>query len=94
MGSLPLGKMDVPVLIIGTGPSGATLALHLGRMGIESMAVSRHRGTANTPRAHIFNQRAMEVLRDAGLEKQLSSIASPAHGTRNSSLLCLFRLPS
>lgn len=72
--------LEVPVLIIGTGPSGATTALHLGRMGIVSMAISRHRGTANTPRAHIFNQRAMEVLRDAGLEEQLRSIACPAHG--------------
>jgi 2-polyprenyl-6-methoxyphenol hydroxylase-like FAD-dependent oxidoreductase len=72
--------MDVPVLIIGTGPSGATTALLLARMGIKSLAVSRHKNTANTPRAHIFNQRAMEVLRDAGLEQRLTGIASPAHG--------------
>lgn len=73
-------KMDVPVLIIGAGPSGATTALHLARSGIKSMVISRHRGSANTPRAHIFNQRAMEVLRDAGMEDLLSSVASPAHG--------------
>jgi 2-polyprenyl-6-methoxyphenol hydroxylase-like FAD-dependent oxidoreductase len=72
--------MDYPVLIIGTGPSGATTALLLARMGVRSLAVSRHRGTANTPRAHIFNQRAMEVLRDAGLEERLNEIASPANG--------------
>jgi hypothetical protein len=42
--------------------------------------VSRHSGTANTPRAHIFNQRAMEVLRDAGLEEALKDIASQTHG--------------
>lgn len=68
--------MDVPVLIIGAGPSGATAALHLGRLGIRSLVVSRHRGTANTPRAHIFNQRAMEVLRDAGIEDQCYEQAS------------------
>jgi len=72
--------MEYPVLIIGAGPSGATTALLLARLGIKSLAISRHRSTANTPRAHIFNQRAMEVLRDAGLEQILSRIASPAHG--------------
>lgn len=68
--------MDIPVLIIGAGPSGATVALHLGRLGIKSIVISRHRGTANTPRAHIFNQRAMEVLRDAGIEDRCYESAS------------------
>jgi len=70
-------NLEVPVLIIGAGPSGATTALLLGRMGIKSMSISRHRSTANTPRAHIFNQRAMEVLRDAGIEGQMNEIACP-----------------
>lgn len=68
--------MNCPVLIIGAGPSGATAALHLGSLGIQSIVVSRHRGTANTPRAHIFNQRAMEVLRDAGIENRCHGEAS------------------
>lgn len=68
--------MNVPVLIIGAGPSGATAALHLGQLGVKTLVVSRHRGTANTPRAHIFNQRAMEVLRDAGIEDRCYESAS------------------
>ena len=72
--------MEYPVLIIGTGPSGATTALLLAQMGIKSLAISRHQSTANTPRAHIFNQRAMEVLRDAMLEPRLKKIACPATG--------------
>ncbi|KAJ5705663.1 hypothetical protein N7536_001352 [Penicillium majusculum] len=79
--------MDVPVLIIGTGPSGATAALHLGRLGIKSIVISRHRGTANTPRAHIFNQRAMEVLRDAGIEDQCYETASSMEHMAHSSFL-------
>jgi 2-polyprenyl-6-methoxyphenol hydroxylase-like FAD-dependent oxidoreductase len=70
--------IDIPVLIIGAGPSGASLALHLGLLDIRTIVISRHSGTANTPRAHIFNQRAMEVLRDAGLEKRASAVASDA----------------
>jgi 2-polyprenyl-6-methoxyphenol hydroxylase-like FAD-dependent oxidoreductase len=72
--------MEYPVVIIGTGPSGATTALLLARLGVKSLAISRHRNTANTPRAHIFNQRAMEVLRDAGLEERLKTVASNAQG--------------
>ena len=73
-----------PVLIFGTGPSGATAAQHLGRLGVRSLVISRHRGTANTPRAHIFNQRAMEVLRDAGIEPQCNEVAASADGTLQS----------
>ncbi len=70
---------EVPVLIVGAGPSGATTALLLADLGIKSLVVSRHASTANTPRAHIFNQRAMEVLRDAGLETKLMSVSVAAH---------------
>lgn len=69
---------QIPVLIVGAGPAGATTALLLGRLGIKSLVISRHRSTANTPRAHIFNQRAMEVLRDAGLEQRLATVATSA----------------
>lgn len=68
--------MDKPVLIIGAGPSGATTALLLARLGVHSLVISRHSGTANTPRAHIFNQRAMEVLRDVDIEAQCNTVAS------------------
>lgn len=68
--------MEVDVLIVGSGPAGSTLALHLATLGIRPLVISRHRGTANTPRAHIFNQRAMEALRDAQIEEELSKVAS------------------
>ncbi|KAK6432742.1 hypothetical protein LTR95_011082 [Oleoguttula sp. CCFEE 5521] len=75
----------VQVLIIGAGPAGATLAFHLGKLGIRSIVISRHHGTANTPRAHIFNQRAMEVLRDGGLEARVAKVASDASDMQHTS---------
>ncbi|GIZ43048.1 hypothetical protein CKM354_000629200 [Cercospora kikuchii] len=71
------GTHDVDVMIIGAGPSGATTALLLSKLGISSLVVSRHSGTSPTPRAHLFNQRAMEVMRDAGIEADLLKAATP-----------------
>lgn len=75
-----MAQLEFPVVIVGAGPSGSTTALLLAHYGIKSLAISRHRGTANTPRAHIFNQRAMEVLRHARLEDKLSLLACPTSG--------------
>ncbi len=60
--------MTTDVLIIGTGPAGSAAAALLSSYGIKNMAVNRYRWLANTPRAHITNQRTMEVLRDLGQE--------------------------
>ena len=79
--------VNVDVLIVGSGPAGSTLALHLATLGISPLVISRHRGTANTPRAHIFNQRAMEVLRDAQIEKELSKVASDTRHMMHTSWL-------
>ena len=75
------------MLIVGAGPSGATTALLLGQLGIRSLVISRHHDTASTPRAHIFNQRAMEVLRSAGLESRLQSVATSAEHMAHTSWL-------
>jgi 2,4-dichlorophenol 6-monooxygenase len=61
-----MADITTDVLIIGTGPAGSATAALLSTYGIETMAVNRYRWLANTPRAHITNQRTMEVLRDLG----------------------------
>ena len=65
------------VLVVGTGPMGATTALALATYGVRVHVVNRYNWTANTPRAHITNQRAMEVLRDLGIEQEARSAATP-----------------
>jgi 2,4-dichlorophenol 6-monooxygenase len=54
------------VMIIGTGPAGSAAAALLASYGVETLVINRYRWLADTPRAHITNQRAMEVLRDLG----------------------------
>jgi 2,4-dichlorophenol 6-monooxygenase len=63
-----MADITTDVLIIGTGPAGSATAALLSTYGIENIAVNRYRWLANTPRAHITNQRTMEVLRDLGRE--------------------------
>ncbi|KAF7846384.1 hypothetical protein BT93_L4477 [Corymbia citriodora subsp. variegata] len=83
-----MSELDAEVLIVGAGPAGATLALLLAKhYGIHSIVLARHRGTANTPRAHIFNQRAMEVMRDLSLEGKLTAISSSAADMAHTSWL-------
>ncbi|WP_179274796.1 MULTISPECIES: FAD-dependent monooxygenase [unclassified Rhodococcus (in: high G+C Gram-positive bacteria)] len=60
-----------PVLIVGSGPAGLTSALALARSGIRSIVVTRYAGLAHTPRAHITNQRTLEILADLGVEQQV-----------------------
>lgn len=61
-----MAEITTDVLIIGTGPAGSATAALLATYGVETMVVNQYRWLANTPRAHITNQRTMEVLRDLG----------------------------
>ncbi len=63
-----MADITTDVLIIGTGPAGSATAALLSTYGVENMVINRYRWLANTPRAHITNQRAMEVIRDLGRE--------------------------
>src|SRR5262245_47371374 len=68
---------DTDVLIVGSGPTGSTLALALATYGVRCQVVSMWNWLANTPRAHITNQRANEVFRDLGSGEEVDVNASP-----------------
>lgn len=70
-------NLDTDVLVVGAGPMGATTALALARHGVRVTMVNRYNWTADTPRAHITNQRAVEVLRDLGVEQDAMREATP-----------------
>ncbi|KAL8634783.1 MAG: hypothetical protein Q9228_007651, partial [Teloschistes exilis] len=70
-------EVEVDVLIVGTGPAGASLAAFLGEYGIKGLIVGKTSSTVITPRAHITNKGAFECLRDIGLEEECRSVACP-----------------
>ena len=71
--------VETDVLIVGSGPAGASAALFLSALGIPNIMITKYRWTANTPRAHITNQRTMEIFRDLGIEDQVLADATPHH---------------
>ncbi|UKY53847.1 FAD-dependent oxidoreductase [Streptomyces inhibens] len=69
---------DTDVLVVGSGPAGGSAALLLATYGIRTLLVTKYGWLANTPRAHITNQRTMEVLRDLGVDTEAAAAGSPA----------------
>ena len=61
-----MAEIETDVMIVGTGPAGGAMAALLSSYGVETFVINRYRWLAATPRAHITNQRTMEVLRDLG----------------------------
>lgn len=71
------GYSETDVLIVGAGPSGATTSLALASYGVSNICISKYSTTSPTPRAHITNQRTLEILRHFDLEAQAMAVATP-----------------
>jgi 2,4-dichlorophenol 6-monooxygenase len=85
--SLRTESLQTDVLVIGSGPAGGGAALALATLGVEHMVVTKYRWTANTPRAHITNQRTMEVFRDLGIEEDVLAQGVP-HELMGETVFC------
>lgn len=90
------------VLIVGGGPCGLTLAIELGRRGIEVVLVDQKPGTAVNPQANATQARTMEHFRRLGIASEVRALGLPqdyptdiAYFTRYGGIeLARFRLPS
>lgn len=76
-GDRPPTPADVPVLIVGGGPTGLSLSLLLSRAGVRSILVERHPGTTDHPRAHVVATRTMELFRQWGVDEAVIAEALP-----------------
>ena len=67
----------VQVLIVGGGGAGLTASMLCARLGIDALLVSSLPTTSVLPKAHVLNQRAMEIMRDCGTDEAIYAIGTP-----------------
>jgi 2-polyprenyl-6-methoxyphenol hydroxylase-like FAD-dependent oxidoreductase len=63
----------LPVLIVGGGPVGLSMALFLARQGVDCLLVERRSTTSPMPRATHVTRRSMELFLEAGLEPEIAA---------------------
>lgn len=73
---------NIPVLIIGGGPVGLSMALALARQKICSVVIEKHSGTTLHPRARGVNARTMELFRQWGNASELLKFEHPKEARR------------
>lgn len=73
----PLPNIETDVFVVGAGVTGLTLAALLAAAGVRAYTIAKHSGTAPSPRAHVTNQRTMEVFRDMGIEEAVRQVSTP-----------------
>jgi FAD binding domain len=73
----PTSSESVPVLIVGGGGAGLTASMLLARQGVEHLLVSARPQTSDLPKAHVLNQRAMEILDDVGVADAITTAGTP-----------------
>lgn len=72
-----MADINVPVLIVGGGGAGLTASMLFSQLGIDTLLVNSLPTTSTLPKAHILNQRAMEIMSDVGTADEIYSISTP-----------------
>jgi 2,4-dichlorophenol 6-monooxygenase len=68
---------DTEVAIIGGGPAGLTMALLLAELGVDARVFERRTTTSRLPRAHLLNQRTMEIFESLGVADDIYAQSPP-----------------
>lgn len=84
----------VSVLIVGGGGAGLTASMLLSQLGVESWLVSSLPTTSTLPKAHVLNQRAMEILGDLGLADEVYERGTPLTNMKATAFYAGFAGPS
>ncbi|KAF4415062.1 3-propionate hydroxylase [Fusarium acutatum] len=70
--------VEVPVLIIGGGPSGLLQAYLLSQLGVKTLIVERYPERLGAPKAHALSPRSLEICRQFGLDiDHIRSLGTP-----------------
>ena len=74
---MPFSPGSYEVVVAGAGPVGLSLAIDLGRRGVKTLLLERHRSTAPWPKMDRTNARSMEMFRRIGLADQIRELGYP-----------------
>ncbi|HEU5100931.1 MAG TPA: FAD-dependent monooxygenase [Roseiflexaceae bacterium] len=72
-----MSDITVPVLIVGGGGAGLTASMLLSSYGIDTLLVSKYPGTSHLPKAHVLQQKTMEVYRELGVADPIYECGTP-----------------
>jgi len=86
-------NVDTQVLIVGGGGAGLTASMLLSKLGIKSMVVSALPSTSILPKAHVLNQRSMEILTDVGVADRIYAVGTPPDNMRSTAWYAGFAGP-
>ncbi len=70
-----------PVVIIGSGPIGLTLANLLGCLGVQSLVVERNATTVQEPRAVSIDDESLRTMQAAGVVEEVAKSIVPGYGS-------------
>jgi 2,4-dichlorophenol 6-monooxygenase len=69
--------LDHDVLVVGGGGAGLTSSMLLSSLDVDHLLVSALPTTSDLPKAHVLNQRAMEILDDVGVAAAIDAVSTP-----------------
>lgn len=78
---LTMPNLDTDVLIVGYGPSGATLANLMGRRGHRVVVIDQALEIYDKPRAITADQEALRIFQEIGLADAIRAASAPHPGT-------------
>lgn len=70
--------VETTALVVGGGGAGLTASMLLAQLGVDALLVNDRPETSTLPRAHVLNQRTMEVLRGLDLAEAVYERSTPA----------------
>jgi 2,4-dichlorophenol 6-monooxygenase len=73
-----VSTIETPVLIIGGGAAGLSASINLSQLGVDHLLVSSLPYTSKLPKAHVLNQRTMEIFTEMGFADRVYEQSTPA----------------